>query len=199
MRASELSNELDQATHLGPIGGALPDVMNSHDTLPIDKDVTASLVHILSSRLQFLAGEKGFPVSNPCGRPPQVPEPGLEHPVRLVETPLTVDKKGPWETRLLDVCPRHAPGLERDDDHAQTQFIQDVLLLPQLREVISARQSAKVSMEHHEQPLAVVALEAVIALVEIAKRERNGLFAREIRASCKGLKRCPASHMLSTV
>ena len=61
--------------------------------------------------------------------------------------------------------------LERDDRDRDAQCAEGRLPLPQLRQMLSARQSPEVSMKHEEQPAAPVLPERVTRAVAIEQIE----------------------------
>jgi len=81
------------------------------------------------------------------------------------------------DARLLDVRPRERGGLERDDDNGRIEISQSVVVLLQLQQMPSARQSAQVAMKDEQQPMPSVVLEAMRPAVGIAQSEASGRLA----------------------
>ena len=53
-------------------------------------------------------------------------------------------------------------------------------MITQLRDVRAARQSAKVAMKNHQEPVSPVVIETVNFAVAVPKVERHGGFSRQI-------------------
>ncbi len=145
--------------------------MDANDSIRIDQDIPSELKNIAGHLAQASAAGKQLDVCPPGGRPPDMPQPSPLHPVGAVQPAGFVDQNRPVQPGVANVIFRERATLESHDSNPDAQSAQLTLFLPQLRQVLSARQSSQMPVEHQHQPVArkvllTVHLAAVIAQLE---------------------------------
>jgi len=148
--------------------------MQGDDAGRIDQDVPAALGEIPFRLLQSLTLQDLLQVRPPGFRTPDVPEGSGEHPVGPVRFAGSVHKKGPGQRRLLDVASGKETVLERDHHDADVPLPEILFPVTQLRDVRAAGESSEVAVEHHQQPISPVLLEAVALPRAVLKPEGDG-------------------------
>lgn len=157
--ALALSNPFEEHRNGRPIRRAFPDVKQGHPPHWVHENVAAQLVDVI----------RGAPRPTPARDQPGVRPPGrgppdrrplaVTHPVAAIEHTPPVNQHRPPETHLANVLFGALPSLERHDYDAQAQPRELALLPSQLRQVLPAGQSAEVSVEDHQKPVAPVLAE----------------------------------------
>lgn len=157
--ALALPNPFEEHRNGRPIRRAFPDVKQGHPPHWVHENVAAQLVDVI----------RGAPRPTPARDQPGVRPPGrgppdrrplaVTHPVAAIEHTPPVNQHRPPETHLANVLFGALPSLERHDYDAQAQPRELALLPSQLRQVLPAGQSAEVSVEDHQKPVAPVLAE----------------------------------------
>lgn len=172
--ALALSDQLEERSNRRPIRRAFPDMMQGHPPRGVHEHVSAQLVDVASGTPQPVAPADQPDVHPPGGGPPDRPPSTAPHPIGAIEDAPPVDQQGPPEPRLAHVRLGSLSGLERHNDDLDAQLL-DLFLVPsQLRQVLTAGQSAKVAVEDHQQPAAAKLLDAMHRAGGVCERERDG-------------------------
>jgi hypothetical protein len=172
--ALALSDPLEERCNLRPIRRAFPGMMQGHPPRGVHEHVSAQLVDVASGTPQPVAPADQLDVRPPGGGPPDHRPSTAPHPIGAIEAPPPVNQQGPPETRLARVLLGTLSGLERHDDDLEAQLL-DLFLVPsQLRQVLTAGQSAEVAVEDHQQPAAAKLLETMHRAGGVLERERDG-------------------------
>jgi hypothetical protein len=156
-----------------PIRRTRPDMMQRHAPNGVHENVSPQLADVASGTPQPVAPADQLDVRPPGGGPPDRRPSTATHPIGAVEDPPPVNQQGPSETRLARVLLGTLSGLERHDDDLEAQLLDLVLVPSQLRQVLSAGQSAEVAVEDHQQPAAAKLLETVNRTGCVRQRKRD--------------------------
>ena len=159
--ALALSDSLEERGNRRPIRRALPGMMQGHSPRGVHEHVSAQLVDVVSGTLQPVAAADQLDVRPPGSWPPDRRPSTAPHPIGAIEDAPPVDQQGPPEPRLAHVRLGTLSSLERHDDDLDAQLL-DLFLVPsQLRQVLTAGQSAEVAVEDHQQPAAAKLLDTM--------------------------------------
>jgi hypothetical protein len=90
----------------GAVGRTGTDVMQSHDTLGIDEDVSPELRGVRLRGPRPSAVHQLPRVCAPSRRSPDVAKAPSKHAVRVIQGSYLIDEEGPRDTGLLNVCAR---------------------------------------------------------------------------------------------
>ena len=172
--ALALSDPAEDRCDRRPIRRAFPDMLQGHSPRWVHEDVSPELVDVASGTPQPVAPADQPDVRPPGGGPPDRRPSTAPHPIGAIEDPPLVDQQGPPETRLSHVLLGTLSSLERHDDDLEAQPLDLVLVLSQLRQVLTAGQSAQVAVEDHQQPAAAKPLETMHRAGGVLQRERDG-------------------------
>jgi len=157
-----------------PIRRAFPDVKQGHPSRWIHDNVATQLVDVARRAPRPMASRDQPGVRPPGRGPPDRRPPATAHPVGAVEDTPPVDQQGPPETRLARVLFGPLPRLEGYDHDPQAQPFRFLFVPPQLRQVLPAGQSAEVSVEDHQEPVAPVVLEPMDGAHGVLQRKFDG-------------------------
>jgi len=169
-----LSHALEERCNGRPIRRAFPDMMQGHPPRRVHENVSAKLVDVARGTPQPAALPDQPEVRPPGGGPPDRRPSTAPHAIGAIEDPPLVDQQGPSEPRLAHVFVGARSGLERYDDDRETQPLDLVFVPSQLRQVLTAGQSAEVAVEDHQQPAAAILLETMHGPGSVLQRERDG-------------------------
>ena len=97
----------------------------------------------------------------------------------MIELTLLVHEKGPAKACLFGIGLHKVTSLEGHENDLDAKLAKALLRLLHLHEVPSAWQSPEMAVEHHQQPRAVVLLEATNSTVSIGQSKWNGGLANE--------------------
>ena len=172
--ALALSDPLEELCNRRPIRRAFPDMMQGDPPHGVHENVSPQLADVASGTPQPVALGDQLHVRPPGGGPPDRRPSTATHPIGAVEPPPPVNQQGPSETRLAHVLLGTLSGLERHDDDLEAQPLDLFLVLSQLRQVLTAGQSAEVAVEDHQQPAAAKLLETIDRTGGVLQRKRDG-------------------------
>jgi hypothetical protein len=142
--------------------------------LRVDQYVSAKLPRVAGGGFgQPSADHKSKILPNASG-PEQVPRTTPFHPVGPIEFTGLIHEQRPLESSFVDIRPLEKTGLKRDDYHRHAELVQIVLSLPQLRHMLTARQSPQMPVKHLQQPAATVILQPMYFSVGIPEFEADG-------------------------
>ena len=127
-------------------------MMQADHAARIDEHVPAALGDIALRAVQLLTGDDGFPIGQPGFHPPDIPEGSSEHPVTPVKLPAFIDQERPDKAGLLEILPGQKARFKGDHGDLDGKFRQLCFVLPQLREMRAAGQSAEVAVKNQKQP-----------------------------------------------
>ena len=130
--------------------------MHTDHTVRVDQDVAPQLIHITLRTVKPPAAQQQFEIRPTRGQTVNVPPPTAVHPVGRVQRPSLIDEKRPAQLRFTLVDLRQGADLERHNEDLDAQRLHFVFMLPQLRQMLPARQSPEVAVEHQEQPIACI-------------------------------------------
>ena len=130
--------------------------MQSHPSGRVHENVTAQLVDVIRGAPRPIPSRDQSNVRPPGRRPPDRRPLAVTHPVATIERTPPVNQQRPPEAHLAHVLLGPLPSLECHDHDAQVQPRELALPPSQLRQVLSAGQSAEVPVEDHQQPVAPV-------------------------------------------
>lgn len=148
-------------------------MVQDHGSAGIDQYVSSELVDVTRRRLWTAPARDQPEIGQPRGRSPDRPPPAAAHAVGRVQPARRIDQEGPAEPCLADIQLGRLRGLEADDENAQTKSFDLVFVPSQLRQVLAARQSAKVSVKRQQQPTTLVLLEPMQRADRIHEFERH--------------------------
>jgi len=172
--ALALSHPLEERCDRRPVCRALPDMMQGHASGGVNENVSPQLANIASGALRPVASTDQLEVRPPRGGPPDRRPSTAAHPIGTIEDPPLVNQQGPSKTRLAHVFFRTSRSLERHDDDLEPQLLDVVLVPSQLRQVLPAGQSAEVSVEDHQQPVAPVVAQPMDGARGVLQRKFDG-------------------------
>jgi len=96
------------------------------------------------------------------------------HSVGRVQRPQLIDQQRPREVSFADVGAGDWPRIECHDRDLDSQTVELRFLLPQLRQMLSAGESAQMTMEYQQEPASGVLLEPINDSVGVGQLERDG-------------------------
>ena len=99
------------------------------------------------------------------------------HAVRCVESPRLVHQQRPLKTGLADISLGNRAELEGHDRDVDVRLLQLLFVLPQLRQMLPAGQSAKMPVKNKQEPIPVILLQAMNNAIGIWQFERRGRLA----------------------
>jgi hypothetical protein len=169
-----LSDPLEERCNRRPIRRTFPDMMQGHPPHGVHENVSAQLMDVAGGTPQPVAPADQLNVRPPGGGPPDRRPSTAPHPIGAVEDAPPVDQQGPRETRLAHVLLGTLAGLERHHDDLEAQPLDLALVPSQLRQVLTAGQSAEVAVEDHQEPAAAKLLETMRRAGGVLQRERDG-------------------------
>ena len=172
--ALALSDPLEERCNRRPIRRTLPDMMQGHLSRGVHENVSPQLVDVASGTPQPVAPADQLDVRPPGGGSPDRRPSTAPHSIGAIEDAPPVDQQGPPETRLAHILLGTLSGLESHDDDLEAQPLDLVLVPSQLRQVLTAGQSAEVAVEDHQQPAAAKLLEPMHRAGGVLQRERDG-------------------------
>ena len=146
----------------------------------VDEHVTTALGNIALRPVQFLSGKNTLPIGQPGSHPPDIPEGSGKHPVTAVELPFFIDQLRPDQTGLLDILPGQKTRFKGNHRDGNTESRQLCFVLPQLREMGAAGQSAEVTVKNQQQPRAFIVSQMVHLPLTVGKRKRHRRFSGQI-------------------
>lgn len=146
----------------------------------VDEHVTAALGNIAVRLLQLLAVQNSFQIGPPGFRPPDIPEGSGEHPVATVEFPFFIDQQRPDKAGIFGILPGQKARLKGDHRDCNAKFRQFRFVLPQLREMDAAGQSAEVAVKNQQQPGTLIIGEMMHLPLRVGKREWHRGFSGQI-------------------
>jgi hypothetical protein len=187
--ALALSDPLEERCNRRPIRRTLPDMMQRNPPHGVHENVSPELADVAGGTPQPVAPGDQPDVRPPGGGPPDRRPSTATHPIGAIEDPPPVNQQGPSETRLAHVLLGTLSGLERHDDDLEAQPLDLVLVPSQLRQVLTAGQSAEVAVEDHQQPAAAKLLEAMNRTGGVLQRKRDGRqpdLAFHFTLTCRG-------------
>jgi len=149
-------------------------MMQGDDAGRIDQYISSALRYIPLRLPQSLPLQDLLQVSPPCFGAPYVPKGGGEHPVAPVGFAGVVDQEGPGQGSFLDVASGKEAALKRDHRDFHVPPGEFLFPITQLRDVRPARESAEVTVEHHQQPAPSVRFERVASSFAVTMLERCG-------------------------
>jgi hypothetical protein len=149
-------------------------MMQGHPAGGVDENISPKLVDVAGGTPQPVAPADQLDVRPPGGGAPDGRPSTAPHPIGAVEDAPPVDQQGPRETRLAHILLGTLAGLERHDDDLEAQPLDLALVPSQLRQVLTAGQSAEVAVEDHQQPAAAKLLETMHRAGGVLQRERDG-------------------------
>lgn len=146
----------------------MADPVHAYDPLRVDEHVAPALIGVRLMQARPAAPGHRLGVGPPGAWAPYVPQPGVVHAVRVVLRAILVDQDRPPHALVGRVLLRDAASLERHDDDVDGALGQVAVMLTQLRQVVTARQSAQVTMEHQQEPSTseVLKAQACAAVIE---------------------------------
>lgn len=149
-------------------------MLQANDAARIDQHVAPQLIWITLRTTQLPAPQQQSDVHPNAGRAIDIPPLATIHPIRRVKPARLVHDDRPLELRLLDIRLHERAEFERDDDHANVLPFEFRLDLPQLRQMFTAGESAQMSMEHQQQPVAGIVRQRVDRPLGVGEREWHG-------------------------
>ena len=141
-------NDADECADRRSVRRSGSHMMEPDDTLRVDQDIAAKLGHISSRFLQATTTKQQLHVNRPCRGSQNVSPATFPHSVFPVKPERLIDEYRPADTGLTNIFIRQSRALERDHRDLHTQRIQPSFDLSQLRQVLTARQSAQMPVEH---------------------------------------------------
>jgi hypothetical protein len=148
--------------------------MQPHDALGIDQYVTTDLIQVTGRLPQLAAFQQEPDVRAPRCRSKDIPIAFSLHAVSAIQFARLVDQQRPIQLRLSNVVHANGTWPKRDHGDANVPSLEFVFVLSQLRQVLAARQSTQMAMEHQQQPMPAVVCQSMKLAVRIGQFESNG-------------------------
>jgi len=102
------------------------------------------------------------------------------HSVGGIQSTQLVHQERPTHVGFLHVSQGERPGLKCYNQHLDVQGVDLIFMLSQLREMLAARQSAQMPMEHQQQPMSGVILQPMYRTAGILQRKLDCGFASAV-------------------
>ena len=150
-----------------PVRRVVADVMRANGSLWVDQHIPAKLIHVTGRPANFTAATHQLNIRpQTCGAENSIPA-AAGHAVRFVKPTIGVDQQRPFEVGFAIIRPGEIVPFERYDEHSNSEQLDFLFVLPQLRQVLAARQSAQMAVKHQQQPAAPIILESMNVAVGV--------------------------------
>ena len=126
--------------------------MQTHYSLRINQNVTTELPEVFTELSELCSAEHQAQVLPGVYRSVGVPPTRIAHSVCLIELSLPVQQNWPLQFVRQGVLASHV-GRVKGHNHDRHVFrLEEICFLPQLRQMVPARQSSKVTMKNEQKP-----------------------------------------------
>ncbi len=149
-------------------------MVQANDACRVDEHVAAKLFHVTGRIAEPPAPHEKFGVDPPRSGAQNIPPSTTFHPVRRVKIAWLIHQESPTQIGFTDVGLGEQSCFECHDDDFYPKRLNLVLVLSQLRQMLSARQSAEVTMEYQQQPTASVIRKAMKSSTGVRQLECDG-------------------------
>jgi hypothetical protein len=173
-------NPLQYLFHRRTVRRADPDMMQRHDPVGADEDLSAALVNVPPRMPHLFPFHECLQIGPTGFRPPYIPKGSGEHSVRPVRFPGFVQEERPGERCFFRVNAGKVVIFKRDHGDSRVSAGEFLLVVTQLREVRPARQSAEMAVEYQEKPGSLVVFQRMDAASAVPKSKRGCRPSRQI-------------------
>jgi hypothetical protein len=136
-----LPDRSEQFADGGTVCGTVAYVMEANDSTGIDQDVPSELKDIAGYFARAPTAGKQLHIRPPCRRSPNMPEPSTFHSIGAVEAASFINQDRPRQAGVANIVLRERTTLKSHDGNLDAESAQFTLILPQLRQVLTAGQS----------------------------------------------------------
>ena len=144
-------------------------MVQSHDSIGIDKHITAELIHVVVGSPRHLSARHEFKIDAPILGTPNCQKTPAVHSVRAVQRARLVDQHRPGKPCFVDVRFCILRRLECDHYNLQFEQIDFSSALLQLQQMLSTRQSHQMPVKNQQQP----ALDEIRQPNDLVRRARQ--------------------------
>ena len=163
-------------------------MVQANDSFGIDQDIPSALKDVASRVVGPPPSQEQSGVCLHRCRSENVPPTRVLHPIGGVERPRLIDQQRPRDVSFADVGAGDWPRIECHDRDLDSQMVELGFLLPQLRQMFAAGESAQMTMEHQQEPASGVLLEPINGSFGVRQRERDrGLADSAAHSFCQFL------------
>jgi len=153
--------------------------MELYDAVRIDQHVASQLIDVVRWAMESLAGKQQFDVLPPIRKAQHLSFASSLHAVSAIENAFPVDTHREFDIHFSDILFGSPFLLECDDQQVHIVSSEPVFVLPQLRQVLAARKSRKMSMKYKQQPTVTVVTQLTLHALDIGELEIESWLSRE--------------------
>ena len=152
--------------------------MQAYDTVGVDQDVASHLPPVFTRLARLHAAKHQPDVTRDRNRIEDGPPASSAHSIGRIKFAVAVEQQWPIKLCFCNIRLGHQIVVECHNLDVDVQLVQTLLLLPQLRHMISTRRSAQMSVEDQQQPVTIVGTQVMRSALRVGQLQINGLSAR---------------------